>query len=61
MILVISPQLLDFKSKYLIHSLEFYKVYQKKSCIDISKYFANKNLKNIILKTFMEDILINMK
>ncbi len=51
MILVISPQLLDFKSKYLIHSLEFYKSLSKEiMCIDISKYFANKKLEKYYFK-----------
>ena len=40
MILVISPQLLDFKSKYLIHSLEFYKSLSKEIMYRYFKIFC---------------------
>jgi len=51
MILIISPQLLDFKSKYFKNSINFFSNLPKEIlCLDLSKYIASKDYRKFYFK-----------
>tara|TARA_B100001250_G_scaffold210147_2_gene180357 strand:+ start:229 stop:1413 length:1185 start_codon:yes stop_codon:yes gene_type:complete len=51
MILIISPQILDFQGKTFNYYCDFYKLLSKKIyCINLTNYFKKKNLRNLFLK-----------